>query len=180
MSTHVTFAPNALVPDTGSLYPIGTAFLRPSYQADVTGLGLIAVGSAESISIKQTGEELELEGEDAATEAFLMMNNGEAVTINARFTKDVPTPKKGQFIALKRRKSTMSAVTAGTFTDATVFDSFLITDVGEDYGSKAVAKYSITARKWDSLGVAQSPRSAVVTTSTGALDGAALAFPVAP
>lgn len=240
MPTHTTFANTTKIPVTGSIYPIGTAFLR-SDPPSVTGDDKwIAVGKTDKIGMKTTGTELELEDEEGATEAFIMLNNGEDVSLSARFTRDVPSPVRGQFITISRRKVTLSrgtlaftlvatgaggfagrakftlASTSGytmgelvtvvtstnspykttaqvltmdpasltldipfTITAAgtlsapaasyvsqvitTVLETFLITEVSEDYGSKEVAKYSITGRKWDSI---SNTSSAVATVAT--------------
>lgn len=241
MATNTTFANQSRLPVTGSQYPIGTAFLRldPLYASGLTSH--IVVGKCEKIGVKTSGAEIELEDEEGATEAYIMLNSGEEVSLTARFTKDVPSPVKGNFLSIVRNKRTLShgtrpftvaaTATGGTkFTMATptgytvgefvtvttstvsgylgtwavlatdgtsitlavpftataagnvsgpassavtlvatnVIDTFLITDVSEDYGSKEVAKYTLTAKKWDSL---IGPNSAVasVTTATNAL-----------
>lgn len=239
MATHTTFANASKLPVTGSIYPIGTAFLRADPANPTTNDQWIAVGKTEKISIKTTGAELELEDEEGATEAFIMMNNGEDVSLTARFTRDVPSPVRGQFITISRRKVTLSqgtlaftvvATNAGkakftmvstsgyaindlitvvtssvatykttapvlslTATDltldipftatatgtlsappaisavaqviTTVLETFLIVDVAEDYGSKEVAKYTLSARKWDSISNVNSAVSNVTTAT---------------
>lgn len=238
MPNHTTFANAAQLPGTGSIYPIGTAFLRADPPSLNTNDQWIAVGKTDKIGIKTTGEDIELEGEEGATEAFILMNNGEDVSLSARFTRDVPSPVRGQFITVSRRKVTLSqgtlafslvatasgkakftlastsgyvvgelvtvvvstvagykvtapvlaldattltldipysataigtlsapaATTAVAQVVTTVLDTFLITEVSEDYGSKQVAKYSITGRKWDSI---SNVNSAVATVNTG-------------
>jgi hypothetical protein len=238
MATNTTFANAGKLPVTGSIYPIGTAFLRNDPGTNFNDQW-IAVGKTEKIGIKTTGAELELEDEEGATEAFIMMNNGEDVSLTARFTRDVPSPVRGQFITISRRKVTLSqgtlafsavatnggkaaftmvstsgyaigdlitvvtstvtsykttaavlsltataltldipvgATATGTLSAppaltavfqvvATVLDTFLITDVAEDYGSKEVAKYTLTARKWDSISNVSSAVSNVTTAT---------------
>lgn len=122
---------------------------------------------------------MELEDEDGATEAWISLNNGEEASLSCRFTKDVPAPRKGMMVAIARRKSTLSMVTSGLFTEpAENVNFFLITAVSEDYGSKAVAKYTLTAKRWDSLD-AQTPKTAVVTTADGAIVSSSL-YPELP
>ena len=251
MPTHTTFANTSKIPATGSIYPIGTAFLRSDPPLVTGDDRWIAVGKTEKISMKTTGTEIELEDEEGATEAFIMLNNGEDVSLTARFTRDVPSPVRGQFITISRRKVTLSrgtraftgVATGGvgfvgkakfTLTDTsqylvgelvsvvtstnspyrttaqvlaidptsltldipftvtatgtlsaptasyatqvinTVQDTFLITEVSEDYGSKEVAKYSITGRKWDSISNTTSSVATVATATSQLLSKGAV------
>lgn len=255
MATNTTFANASNFLTTGSNFKVGTALLRYDpggplgTGSDILNTARISLGKCEKIGIKTTGTELELEDENGETEAYMMLNNGEDLSITARFTNDVPDPKKGQIISIIRRKSTIirstraftaiAAVTVGTSTnrakitmasttgyvvgdlitisgasvgswngivapilafDATsitldtlfsfatatgnvtappavvsftrtwsnVIDDFLITDVSENYGTKEVAKYDLTAKRWESM-TPGNAYTATVVTSTGAL-----------
>ena len=111
MATHTSFAASAAFPTTGSQYPVGTALLRQNPPAGGTNTAHITLGKCEKVSIKTTGAELTLEDENGETEAYLMLDNGEDVSITARFTRDVPSPIKGQIISLVRRKSVAARTT---------------------------------------------------------------------
>jgi hypothetical protein len=180
MGSYTQFGTATNLPDTGSIFAVGTAALRVTPGGLLAGGGLLGLGKCQSIQIKSTGEIIELEDEEAATEAMLRLNPGDDVTIKARFTKDVPAPKPFMFLAVKRRTSVLTAAD-GSFTDTPVAQHFLITEVSEDYGSKAVATYDLTARRWDSLTTGS--RTATVTTATGAItsgSGTATPAPAEP
>lgn len=180
MASHTQFGTAGNLPSTGSIFPVGTAALRVTPGGLLEGNGLIGLGKAQSINIKSTGELIELEDEDGATEALLRLNPGDDVTVKCRFTKDVPAPKPFMFLAIKRRTSVLTAAD-GSFTDTPVAQHFLITEVSEDYGSKTVAMYDLTARRWDSLTTGS--RTATVTTATGAItsgSGTPTPAPTAP
>jgi hypothetical protein len=105
MATHTNFGNANATSSTGSQYPVGTAFLRQNPTVGSVNTAWITLGKCEKISVKTTGQELSLEDENGETEAYLMFDNGEDVSLTARFTRDVPSPKKGQLISLVRRKS---------------------------------------------------------------------------
>lgn len=169
MSQHLEFNTGDRLPVGGSNLVYGTAELRAS--AGYEGNTLIALGSIESVSVKDTGNEEELPGEEGATETFLMLNEGQEATITARFTRDVAAPRKGWFIGVRLPETTLTPVNENyaTPTNTQVNTFFLITNVTFDWGNKAVRKYSLTCKRWESLNAAASPVVARITTATGAI-----------
>lgn len=167
MSTYIEYNNAGRLPNTGSKIAYGTAELR-AVSGDITGASLIGLGTIESCSMKDTGEDLELEDESGATEAFLMMNEGTEVSLTCRFTRNTPAPRKGWFLSLSRPTND-GAVAAPLSVQANVDIVFLITNVTLDWGNKQVRKYTITGKNWMSLDPASGTAVARVTAATGAI-----------
>lgn len=169
MSQHIEFNTSGRLPVGGSNIAIGTAELRTS--AGYEGNTLMAIGSLESCSVKDTGDEEELPGEEGATETFLMMNEGQEASITARFTRDVAAPRKGWFVGLRLPSSSLTPLAENPATPTTTYADtfFLITNVSFDWGNKSVRKYTMTAKRWESLNAAALPVAARITTATGAI-----------
>lgn len=169
MAQHIEFNTGDRLPVGGSNLVYGTAELRTS--AGYEGNTLIALGTVESCSIKDTGDEEELPGEEGALETFLMLNEGKEASITVRFTRNVAAPRKGWFIGLRLPETTLTPVNENYATPTTtqVNTFFLITNVTFDWGNKSVRKYTLTAKRWESLNAAASPVAARINTATGAI-----------
>src|SRR5690606_24692902 len=127
------------------------------------GAGMIALGHMESVTVKSTGEEDDLPDETGDTQHIVMRNVGEEATVRCRFPSVRPAPRKGWFFQLQVPRAAADA--DGDPPAATPWNStspgnsvFLITDVELMWEEKGSRKYSITGKRWASLGTAGESR----------------------
>lgn len=170
MSSFLEFNTADRLPVGGSRVSYGTAELRVAPGA-AGGASLIALGSVESCSVKDTGTEEEIVSEAGDTESDLMLDEGQEATITARFPKNAAAPRKGWFIVLALQSSSLTPVNEQPAAVSNNYDypyCFLITNVTFDWGNKSVRKYTLTCRRWNSLD-AEGAVVGRVNTATGEL-----------